>query len=158
MAGWPYRARAVQVVLGVGAVLVVIAGIAVVEGSGAVAARFLLLGLAAGVAGGSVAAATAGLRSTEEALGLCAAALALVAVWGDGPPGAIAAAVLAAVFLALHGLAPTTAGWSLAVWVALQVSALRVAGVVPDPMHPYLFLAVALVGLGVALGGRRLVA
>jgi hypothetical protein len=155
--GWPYRARAVQVVLGVGAVLVVIAGIAVVNGSGAVAARFLLLGLAAGVAGGSVIAAAADLRNTEETLALCAAALGLVAAWADGPTGAISAGTLAGVCLALRVLVGS-AGWSLAAWTALQIAALRVAGSVPDGLHPYLFLGVALVGLGVALGGRPLVA
>ncbi|MBM7808604.1 hypothetical protein JOD57_004441 [Geodermatophilus bullaregiensis] len=152
----PSHTRPLHVLLGVGAALVVLAALSAVDGGAS--ARYLSLALAVAAAGLSLAAAASGLRSTGEALALSAAGLAGTASWGSGPGNAIALAGLVALVLALRVLAPTTAGWSLAAWAFLQLAVLRVVDAVPDPLHPSLFLAVTLVGLGLALGGRRLVA
>ncbi|MGY1603203.1 SCO7613 C-terminal domain-containing membrane protein [Geodermatophilus sp. SYSU D00815] len=153
----PSRARSLQVLLGVGAVLVEVAALAVLDEGGA-AARLPLLALAVAAAGLSVGAAARGLRSTEEALALCAAGLAGAAAWGTGPGGAALLAWLVVLFLCLRVLAPTTATWSLAAWAGVQLAVLRVLAAAPDAFRPSLFLSVALVGLGIALWGRRPVA
>jgi hypothetical protein len=101
------------------------------------------------------------LRSSEETFAACAAALGLAGsdLSGrllDGSP--IGAAALAVVFVLLYLRSRGTAAWPLASWVAGQLAVLRLLGDVPGPLHTELFLAVALVGLGIALFGRRLVA
>src|SRR3954447_2332655 len=153
----PYRARPLQVLLGVGAVLVVSAAAAVVGAYGGLTARVPLLLLARVAAGFSLLATLQALRSTEETLAACAAGLALTAsaLGGGGsvPPAAVAAACLG-----LHLLAPSTAVWPLASWTALQLAVLRTVDAVPGPLHPSLYLAVSLVGLGIALEGRPVVA
>jgi hypothetical protein len=157
----PYRTRPPQVLLGVGAVLLVSAGAAVASAYGGGPARVLLLALAAAATGCSLRAARTGLRSSQETFAASAAGLALVgtdlggSLFGGQPAPA---AVLAAGFLLLHRLAPTTVVWPLASWGTAQLTVLRSLDVVPPMLRTELFLGVALVGLGVALFGRRIVA
>src|SRR4029453_7028371 len=66
--------------------------------------------------------------------------------------------VLAVVFLVLHRVTPTTAVWPLASWAAFQLAVLRALDWVPDQLRTETCLCVALVGLGIALFGRRVVA
>src|SRR5688572_18123190 len=80
----PYRARPPQVLLGVGAVLLVSAGAAMASAYGGWPARLLLLTLAVAAGWFSVRAARAGLRSSQETLAACAAGLAIAA---SGPGG-----------------------------------------------------------------------
>ncbi|MCW2702848.1 MAG: hypothetical protein JWQ37_843 [Blastococcus sp.] len=157
----PYRARPPQVLLGVGAVLLVSAGAAVASAYGGGLARLLLLTLAATAAGLSLRAAWTGLRSSEEILAACAAGLGVAA--GDlgrpelgGTPGI--PVVLAVVFLVLGLAAPTTATWPVASWLAAQLAVLHGLHLIPTGLHTELYLCVALVGLGIALVGRRVVA
>ena len=157
----PYRARPPQVLLGVGAVLLVAAGAAVASAYGGAPARFLLLALALTAAGFSFRTARAGLRSSEETLAASAAGLGVVGSDLGGPvlqgdPGSPAA--LAVVFLVLHRVTPTTAVWPLASWAAAQFAVLRALDSVPPQLRTETCLCVALVGLGVALSGRRVVA
>lgn len=157
----PLRARPPQVLLGVGAVLLVTAAAAVASGYGDGWAHGVLLVGAAGAAALSLGASTAGLRSSEETFAGCAAALGVAGsdLSGrllDGSP--IAAALLGAVFLLLRLRSQSTVTWPLAAWVAAQLAALRALDGVPRQLHPALFLGVALAGLGIALLGRRLVA
>ena len=156
----PYRARPPQVLLGVGAVLLVSAGAAVASAYGGTPARALLLPLAAVAAGFALRAARARLRSSEEVLAASATGLAVSAsgVGGDALGGAAATAVLAAVFLALHRVAPSTATWPMASWLAAQLAVLQSLDGVPDALRTQAYLGVALVGLGVALFGRPVVA
>ncbi|WP_167761857.1 hypothetical protein [Blastococcus sp. CT_GayMR19] len=158
-----YWAKPFQVLLAVGAVLLVSAGVAVASAYGGAPLRWLLLVVAAAAAVCSVLAAWAGLRSSEEILAVSAAGLVIAGSDLGGPvlegdPGT--PAVLAVVFLALHHrrLAPTTAVWPLASWAALQLAVLRALDSVPDQLRTATCLAVALVGLGIALSGRPLVA
>ena len=157
----PYRIRPVQVLLGVGAVLLVSAGAAVASAYGGGPARFLLLALAATTTWFSLRAARMRLRSSEETLAAATVGLAVAgADLGGSPfggnPGA--AAVLAIGFLVLHRAAPATVTWPLASWGAAQLAVLRVLDAVPPMLHTELFLCVALAGLGIALFGRRTVA
>ena len=117
----PYRARPPQVLLGVGAVLLVSAGAALASAHGGAPARLLLLALALSAAGFSLHAAWTGLRGAEEILAACVTGLGVAA--GDlgrpelgGTPGM--PVVLAVVFLVLHLAAPTTTTWPLAAWLA----------------------------------------
>src|SRR3712207_1260475 len=80
-----------------------------------------------------------------------------------GPPllrgSVVPPLVLGGVFLVLARLLPRPVTWPLAAWLALQLAAVRAldgseAGVVRTAE----LLTVALVGLGIALGARRLVA
>ena len=153
----PYRARPPQVLLGVGAVLLVGAGAAVAASFGGAPARVLLLALAVGVGWWSLRAARGRLRSSEEILAASAAGLALAAGdLGASVPGA--AAVLAVVFLLLHLGAVTTAVWPIAAWVAVQLAVLRLLDDVPTALRTEACLLVALAGLGTVLFGRRVVA
>ncbi|HEY0509354.1 MAG TPA: hypothetical protein VGD12_14960 [Blastococcus sp.] len=157
----PYRARPPQVLLAVGAVLLVSAGAAVGSAFAGSPVRLLLLVLAGTAAGFSLRAARMRLRSSEEILAACAAGLALVADDPAGPtPGndAETAAALAVLFLVLYRLAPTTAAWPLASWAALQLAVLQGLDAVPPSLHTLGQLSVALVGLGITLFGRRIVA
>lgn len=157
----PYRARPPQVLLGVGAVLLVSAGAAVTSAFGGSPARILLLALAGAATWYSLRAARIRLRSSEETLAASAAGLALSGADLGGPllggnPGA--AAVLGAAALGLHRVAPTTITWPLAAWGAGQLAVLRALDVVPPALHTGVFLSVALVGSAISLFGRRIVA
>lgn len=157
----PYRARPPQILLGVGAVLLVSAGAAAASASGGTPTRLLLLAVAAAVAGFSIRSARAGLRSSEETLAAAAAGLAVAGSDLGGPVlegDPVTPFALATVFVALHRVAPTTAGWPLAAWAAGQLAALRALDSVPAQLRTEICLCVALVGLGIALYGRRLVA
>jgi hypothetical protein len=157
----PYRARALQVLLGVGAVLVDSGAAAVAGASGGSAARLPLAFLAVPLAAFSVHAARRGLRATEETLAACSAGLALVAAgWARGSTaaGIAAPAAVAVGLLLMAALVRTTAAWPVAAWVAAQLAALHATPALPASLHPTLFLSVSLAGLGVALFGRRLVA
>jgi hypothetical protein len=157
----PLRARPPQVLLGVGATLLVTAAAAVAAAYGDGWAHDALLAGAAIAAGFSLRAAALSLRSSAETFAACATALGLA---GTDPSGRLlhgspmGAAALAAVFLLAHLRSPATAAWPLAAWVAAQLAALRLLDDVPPQLHTELFLGIALIGLGVALFGRRLVA
>src|SRR4051812_29553777 len=157
----PYRVRPAQVLQGVGAVLVVTAAVAVAGSYGGVGARLPLMVRAAVAAVFSVRAQRRELRGAEETLAACAGGLAVVAGAWAGTlrvGSAIPLAAVAACCLVLHRVAPTTAVWPLASWVALQLAVLRAVDAVPAALHAWVFVVVALVGLAVALRGRRLVA
>ena len=154
----PARLRPPQVLLGVGAVLLVAAGLAGPSlAGGAARLGLLLLALVAGCA--SAWAARARLRSTEEACAAAAAALALTgAASGDRPleGGPLFALVVAGVFVCLRVLLPRPLSWPLAAWAALQVAALRSLDLVPSGVpRTALLLAVALAGLVATLAARR---
>jgi hypothetical protein len=157
----PYRTRPPQVLLAVGAVLLVSAGAAVASASGGGPVRLLLVALAAAATWFSLRASRTGLRSSEETLAASAAGLALAGTDLGGPlfgavPGWAAALALAS--LVLHRIASTTVTWPLAAWGAGQLAVLRgLDGVAPTP-RTGVVLCVALVGLGIALFGRRIVA
>ena len=155
------RARPPQVLLGVGAALLVSAGAAVASAYGGAPVRLLLLALAATAAALSFRAAGARLRSSEETFAASAAGLGIAGSDLGGPVlqgDPATPAVLAVVFLVLHRFAPTTALWPLASWAAAQLAVLRALDWVPAQLRTETFLCVALVGLGVALFGRRVVA
>lgn len=157
----PYRVRPPQVLLGVGAVLLVSAGGAVASAYGGGPIHLLLLVLAAGTAWSSLRAARTGLRGSEETLAASAAGLALAGTDLGGPllgaaPGS--AAALAVVFLVLHRHAHSTVTWPLAAWGAAQLAVLRGLDAVPALLRTEAFLCVALAGLGITLFGRPIVA
>ena len=154
----PYRVRPLQVVLWVGAMLLVSAGAALASAYGGPWARGFLLVLAAVATGFSL--RYPRLRNSSEALAAAAAALAVVGVAPsgltlDGEP--VTAGVLAAVFLGVHLLRRSTVVWPLAAWAAAQLAALRTLDDVPPAGHTAAYLLVALVGLGIALFGRPVV-
>ncbi|MGY1718851.1 SCO7613 C-terminal domain-containing membrane protein [Blastococcus sp. SYSU DS0552] len=156
-----YRARPPQVLLGVGAVLLVTAGAAVASASGGWTVRGLLLALAAAAAAGSVRAARERLRSSEESLAATAAGLSLAALAPAGGVLAPSTAVgggLTAAFLALRFLAPSTAAWPVAAWATLQLAVLGALGGLADGPRTDACLTVALVGLGTAAAARPAVA
>ncbi|MGY1643762.1 SCO7613 C-terminal domain-containing membrane protein [Geodermatophilus sp. SYSU D00703] len=158
----PERARPPLVFLVVGAVLVVSAGGAAAAVYGGGSARLLLLGLAAAAAGASAWGSRARLRGTEEVL--AAAAVALAVLGADAGASllrgsAVPPAVLAVGFLVLSRLLPRPATWPLAAWVTGQLAVLRALQGVEDGVpRTVAVLAVALVGLGAVLAGRRIVA
>jgi hypothetical protein len=157
----PYRTRPPQVLLGVGAVLLVSAGAAVASAYGGAPVRLLLMALAATAAGFSVRAARSRLRSSAETLAASAVGLAVAGTEIGSPllgANAGSAGVLAVAFLVLHLTAPTSAAWPLASWGAAQLAVLRELHAVPQELRTATLLLVALVGLGIALFGRRLVA
>ncbi len=157
----PSRVRPPQVLLGVGAVLLVSAGAAVVSASGGTGARLLVLALAAVAAGFAVRADRSRLRSSAETLAASAAGLALAGS-DIGSPAAggspLPPLALAGAFLVLRVLSPGPAAWPLAAWAAAQLAVLRSLGGVPEALHTALFLGVSLIGLAVALWARPLVA
>ncbi|MCZ2860267.1 SCO7613 C-terminal domain-containing membrane protein [Blastococcus sp. VKM Ac-2987] len=158
---FPYRARPPQVLLAVGAVLLVCAGAALASASGGPVVRVALLALAGAAAAGSLRGDRAGLHSSAETFAASAAGLALAAsdVGGalrTGDP--LLPLALTGVFLVLHRVSPATAAWPLAAWAGLSVAALRVLGSVPVLLRTEFLVAVTLVGLAVALFGRPLVA
>jgi hypothetical protein len=157
----PARVRPAQLLLAVGAGLVVCAGAAVAAAYGGLAVHAVLVALALTATGFSLRAARIGLRASEETLAACAAGLALAGTSPGGPaldghPGT--ALLLAGAFLVLRRLSATTAAWPVVSWGALQLAVLRAHDAVPAALRTELHLCVALVGLGVALFGRRAVA
>ncbi|MGY2004860.1 SCO7613 C-terminal domain-containing membrane protein [Blastococcus sp. SYSU DS1024] len=157
----PYRARPPQVLLGVGAVVLVTAGAAVASASGGWAVRGLLLALAAAAAAGSVRAARERLRSSEESLAAAAAGLSVAALAPAGAVLAPSTAVgggLTAAFLALRFLAPSTAAWPVAAWATLQLAVLGALDGLADGPRTDACLAVALVGLWTTVAARPAVA
>jgi len=160
-ASLPDRVRPPQVLLGVGAVLTVTAGASVAAAYGGIPARVLLLALAGAATALSLRGARSGLRSSEETFAACAAGLALAGSSAGGPAldgDPFTALFLAVGFLVLHRVAPTTAAWPLVSWGAAQLAVLRAHDAVPPGIRTELYLCVALVGLVVALAGRRVVA
>ena len=157
----PLRARPPQVLLGVGAALLVTAGAAVASSSGGGPAHWSLLALAVLAAALSLGATRTGLRSSEETFAACAAGLGMAAsdlgsrILGGNP---LTALVLAAGFLALHLVARRTVVWPLAAWLAGQLAVLRSLHLVPPQLHTEVELTVAVVGLGIALFARPLTA
>jgi hypothetical protein len=157
----PYRTRPAQVLLGVGAVLLVSAGAAVASAYGGIAARLLLLVLAGLTSWFSLRAARMRLRSSTEVLAASAAGLAVVgtdlggAMFGANPG---TTGILAVAFFLLHQKAPTTITWPLASWGAAQLAVLHGLEEVPPALRTGLFLCVALAGLGIVLFARRSVA
>ena len=157
----PYRTRPPQVLLLVGAVLLVTAAVALAAAYGGALAELLLLLAAAGVAALSLLAADTGLRSSAITLAACAAGLGLAAAAATGPfldGEPVTPLVLTAAFLALRVLAPSVPTWPLAAWAAFQLAAIRLMDELPTAVHTEVRLLVALVGLVVALTGRRSVA
>jgi hypothetical protein len=157
----PYRARPPQVLLGVGAVLLVSAGAAVASAYGGTPVRLVLLAVGAALAGFSLRSARARLRSSEETLAASAAGLALAGGdlgWTVPAGDPVTPAALVVPFLVLQRVAPTTAVWPLAAWAAGQLAVLRALDSLPPQLRTEVFLCVALVGLGIALFGRRIVA
>lgn len=154
------RARPPQVLLGVGAVLLVTAGATAASINGGPVARWLLIALAVISALLSLVAAARGLRSSEETFAACSAALGLVAtgLGGRGPALPALTLLLAAAFLVLHLLTQRTVVWPVASWAAGQLAVLRGLHLVPDALHTLVVLNVALVGLGIALFARPLIA
>ena len=145
----PYRARPAQVLLGVGAVLLVGAGAATASSHGGLLVHALLVVLAGAATWSSLRADRNGLRSSREVLAACGAALAVAGVSVGGPAldgDPVTALLLAVVFLVLHRAAPTTAAWPLASWAAFQLAVLRAIDLVPHGLHTELYLCVALVG------------
>jgi hypothetical protein len=156
----PYRARPPQVLLGIGAVLVVCAAAALVSAYAGGPARALLLALSLTAMGFSLRAGRAHLRSSEEVLAASAAGIALAGTELGAPvlgANAGTGAFLAVVFLVLSLASPTTAVWPVASWVAAQIAVLRGLDVVPAVLRTEVFLCVAVVGLGIALFARRAV-
>ena len=158
-AGLAERVRPPQILLGVGAVLLVSAGAAGASAYGGTPVRVLLLALAGTAVALSVRAARTRLRSTEETLAACAAGLALAGIGGgllDGPP--LPPLLLAAGFAALTAVVRSTAAWPLAAWGAGQVAVLRALDAMPPELRTEVALGVSLVGLAVAVLARRVVA
>lgn len=147
--------------LGVGAVLLVTGAAVLASTYGGAGARPLLLVVTAGVAALSLRASSAGLRSSAETFAACAAGLGLAGSAGgapvlDGEP--VTPVVLAGCFLALRVVAPATVTWPLASFGAMQLAALRVLDEVAPTVRTETYLLVTLLGLGIAVFGRRLVA
>jgi hypothetical protein len=108
----------------------------------------------------SLAAARIRLRSSQEVLAACGASLAVAAISAGGLSlggDPVSALSLAIAFLLLHRAAPATAAWPLVSWGAFQLAVLRGIGLVPHALRTELYLCVALLGLGIALFGRRVV-
>ncbi|MGY1706989.1 SCO7613 C-terminal domain-containing membrane protein [Geodermatophilus sp. SYSU D00697] len=159
----PYRARPPLVFLVVGAALLVSGGGTAAAVFGAGPARVLLLGLAGIAAAGSAWGSAHRLRGTEETFAVAAVVLAVLGAGAAGAPvfsgSVVPLAVLTGVFLALALLLRRPATWPLAAWAAGQLAVLRgLQGMEAGVARTAWLLGVAVVGLLVALGGRRLVA
>ena len=152
--------RPPQVVLAVGAVLVVTASTALASTYGAPTSRWALLVGAGVLAALALTADGAGLRSSAETLAVTTTGLALAGVLADGAAlegEPVTAIVLTGAFVALHLVAPRLRTWPLAGWAAFQLAALRLLDELPSAVHTEVQLLVALVGLGIALFARRLI-
>jgi hypothetical protein len=153
--------RPPQVLLAVGAVLLVIGATALGRAQGGVLSWVLLLAAGAGAAALSLRADLARLRSSAETLAVCAAGLGLASTVTGGPVfdgEPVTPALLAGAFLALRVIAPTVTTWPLAAWFAFQFAVVRLLDDLPAGLHTDVRLIVTLVGLGVALTARRAVA
>jgi hypothetical protein len=169
------------VLLAVGAVLLVSAGATLASAYGGPVVRGLVLALAAATAAVSVRASRAGLRSSAETFAASAVGLGLAGSDLVGSPAtgdALLPLCLAGAFLGLHLLSRATAtrstvtrstvtrstvtwwpaAWPLGAWAAGQVAVLRSLDLVPELLRTELYLGLAVMGLGVALWGRPLVA
>jgi hypothetical protein len=158
---FPYRSRPPQVLLAVGAVLLVTAAAALASEFGGALAQLPLLLLAAAAAAASLRATAGGLRSSAETLAACTAGLALVAGTASGPAldgEPVTALVLAGAFLALRVVAPSVRTWPLAAWGAVQLAVLRVFDEIPVVSRTEILVGVALLGLATALLARPFVA
>ncbi|MCF6743653.1 hypothetical protein E9529_05070 [Blastococcus sp. KM273128] len=157
---FPYAARPPQVLLAVGAVLLVSGAAALASLRGGPLVRGALLVPAAVAAVASVRAARARLGSSAETFAATSAGLALAT--GDvGAPRTgepLLPLVLAGAFVLLHRTCPATAAWPLAAWAGLQLAVLRLVDGVAAPVRTEFLLGVALAGLVVALFARPLVA
>jgi hypothetical protein len=154
-----HRARPTQVLLGVGAVLLIsaVAAVASASGGGPVRAALFGLALAAGACSVVLARAT-GLRSSQETFAACAVGIVLVVTGVGGSPlhgGPVLPLALVAVFAGAGLAASSTITWPVAGWLAGQLAVLRALDGVPGAVRTELCLVVALVGLVVALFGRR---
>ncbi|MGY1591390.1 SCO7613 C-terminal domain-containing membrane protein [Geodermatophilus sp. SYSU D00708] len=159
----PYRARPPLVFLVVGAALLVSGGGTAAAVFGPGPARVLLLGLAGAAAAASAWGSVHLLRSTEEVLAVAAVVLAVLGASAAGAPvfsgSVVPLLVLAGVFLALAWLLRRPATWPLASWAAVQLAVLRaLQDTESEWARTAAALGVALGGLLVVLGGRRLVA
>jgi hypothetical protein len=149
------------VVLAVGVVLLVTAAATLAEVHADPLAPLLLLGAATVLALLSVLGSGVRLRSSAEALAAAAAALGLAAALADGRWSAgepVTSLVLTAAYGALRLVAPHVATWPVAAWAAGQLAALRLLDELPAAVHQEGYLIVALLGLGIALWARPLVA
>uniref|UniRef100_UPI0012FFD4AC SCO7613 C-terminal domain-containing membrane protein n=1 Tax=Blastococcus atacamensis TaxID=2070508 RepID=UPI0012FFD4AC len=158
---FPYRTRPPQVLLVVGAVLLVSAGATLASAFGGPLVRTVVLALAAVAAAVSVRADRAGLRSSAETFAATAAGLGLAGSDVGGSPvtgDPLLPVVLAGAFVALQRISSSPAAWPLAAWAAGQVAVLRSLDALPEGLRPEFFLGVSLVGLGIALWARPLVA
>ncbi|MDP5182437.1 hypothetical protein QOZ88_07280 [Blastococcus sp. BMG 814] len=157
---FPYAASPPQVLLAVGAVLLVSGAAALASVQGGPLVSGALLVLAGVAAAGSVRADRSRLRSSAETFAASSAGLALAA--GDvGAPRTgdpLLPLVLAGAFVLLHRTSPATTAWPLAAWAGLQLAVLRLLDQVAVALRTEFLLAVALAGLAVALFGRPLVA
>ncbi|MGY1986567.1 SCO7613 C-terminal domain-containing membrane protein [Blastococcus sp. SYSU DS0669] len=157
---FPYAARPPQVLLAVGAVLLVSGAAALASAHGGPLLQGALVVLAAVAAAVSVRADRVRLRSSAETFAASAAGLALAA--GDvaalGTGDALLPLALAGAFVGLQRVSPATAAWPLAAWAGLQLAVLRLLDGVAAAVRTEFLLAVALAGLAVALCARPLVA
>ncbi|WP_158544618.1 SCO7613 C-terminal domain-containing membrane protein [Blastococcus sp. TBT05-19] len=158
---FPYRTRPPQVLLAVGAVLLVSAGATLASAHGGPLVRAVVLSLAAVAAVVAVRADRGELRSSAETFAATAAGLGLAGTDIGGSPTTgdpLLPLALAAGFVALRRISEIPAAWPLGAWAAFQVAALRSLDTVPEALRTELFLGVAAVGLGTALWARPLVA
>src|SRR4051812_27887642 len=135
---FPYRARPPQVLLGVGALLVVSCAAALAGALGGEPARVGLVLAAAAAAAWSVRSALRPLPSSAETLAACAVALALIGGgWGRSRATDVAGLLAVAAGCGLLHLAArrTTAVWPPAGWLAGQLAALRAPPALPRPRH-----------------------
>ncbi len=155
------RVRPPQVLLAVGAVLLV-AGVAAPLGEGGPAARAWLLTAAVAAGAVSARASGAGLRGTRETLAATAVVLAAVGLDDGGPllgGSPWGPALLALVLAGVARLQPRPVAWPLGAWVVGQLAAVRaLADVLPGVPRTSALLAVAVAGLTVVLGARRTLA
>src|SRR3954463_8428695 len=161
----PYRARPPQVLLGVGALLVVSCAAALAGALGGEPARIGLLLAAAAAAAGAVGGAGRPLPGSAETLAACAVALALIGGgWGRSRATDVAGLLAVAAGCGLlHLAAARTAAGALGGWLprgragrgagpragglASQLAALRTLPAVPERAQAALFLGVALAGV-----------
>ncbi|WP_156036343.1 SCO7613 C-terminal domain-containing membrane protein [Blastococcus sp. URHD0036] len=149
------RVRPPQVLLAVGAVLLVAGAVA----TGGATGGLLLGALAAGTA--SAWASRRDLSGTRETLAAVAVALAVAGVADGGPfPGSPAGpAVLALVLVGVARLQPGPLTWPLGAWAVVQLAAVRAAADVPaGVLRTCVLLTLALGGLAVVLGARTTLA
>jgi len=146
-----------QVLLGAGAVALVAAGAASLGLGG----WPLPTALGALTAAASLRCARRDLRTSAETLAVAGVALAVISDRASSSGGsATVLAALAATFLLLGRLAPSTLSWPIAAWVAAQLAVLTLlTGSDPTPLTQVAaVLGTSVAGLLVTLRGRRPVA